>query len=110
MARRSKFGNKVTTAHGRKFHSKREAARHGELLLLNRAQELRDLECQVPFALNAPNGEPVGHYIADFTYWEKDPAGGWRFVVEDSKGWKTDLYRWKARHFLLQYGREIRET
>lgn len=106
---RSKYGAKKTKVDGITFDSKREAARYQELCLLQKAGEIRNLKLQVSFPLHAEGGELVGHYLADFTYDEWD-GEQWRSVVEDVKGFATELYRWKARHMKGQYDIAIRET
>lgn len=113
--RRTKYGNKRTTVGGITYDSKREAKRAGELELLQKAKAIGGLLRQVPFKLHTFSKEEqgmvvIGHYIADFTYWEYQDGGGEKYVVEDVKGMKTELYRWKARHMKAEYGIEIRET
>jgi hypothetical protein len=49
----------------------------------------------------------VGSYICDFVY-QTVPAGD--TIVEDVKGVRTDLYRWKRKHFEAEYGVTILET
>ena len=51
------------------------------------------------------NGALIGHYIADFVYWENDER-----VVEDCKGVKTPIYRIKCKLMKAIYGIEIKET
>lgn len=122
--RPSKFGNVRTNG----FASKREAKRYAELLLLEKAGVIRNLKIQPRFALAAAvisgglqeynagcvNGARVfGEYRADFSYEECDHANGhsgWRFIVEDVKGFRNQLYNWKRRHMKAQYEVEIRET
>jgi hypothetical protein len=48
----------------------------------------------------------VGHYVADFRY-RSGPQG--LLVVEDVKGVRTALYRWKKKHVEAQYGIQITE-
>jgi hypothetical protein len=48
-------------------------------------------------------------YRADFTYYELE-GGEWFYVVEDSKGHKTEIYENKKRLMKAIYGIEIRET
>lgn len=116
----SKYGNVRTKG----FASKKEARRYQDLRLLELAGEIKDLKVQPWFVLAAPvmptalhefNGAMVdgtsafGQYRADFSYFEKC-RGFWVFVVEDVKGHKTELYKWKARHMKAQYGITIREV
>lgn len=91
---------------GVRFASKAEARRYCELRLLEKAGEIRELELQPKFPLYAFCGGCVGHYIADFRY-----RAGTRgvLIIEDVKGVKTAMYRWKKKHFELQYGLQITE-
>ena len=91
---RSKYRNKPTVIDGRRFASKREARRYVALKLLERAGEISSLSCQVRYPLTV-NGLTVCSYVADFVY--RDRAGQ---VVEDSKGYRTPMYRLKK---LLMY-------
>lgn len=123
-----KYGAKPTTVDGIRFASKKEARRWSELVLLMKAGEVRNLRRQVWFVLLAPEihgaledinrgtvkgTRPIGRYVADFMY-ERVTRGGrpfaWEPVVEDAKGFKTDMYVWKKRHFETQYGVKILET
>jgi hypothetical protein len=114
-----------TTVDGITFHSKREAARYGELKLLEKAGEILDLKLQPSFVLMAPvirggveninegtieRVSPIGEYRADFSY----IANGYRpvldrLIVEDVKGFRTALYKWKKRHVERQYDITIHE-
>lgn len=105
---RSKYGAVKTTVDGIVFDSQREAARYHELKLLGLAGEIRNLEFQPRFPLHA-NGVQIGTYRADFAYEETTRYGGWFRVVEDVKGFKTPMYRWKAKHLKAEYGIQIRE-
>lgn len=105
MAKR-KYNNVPTVVDGRRFDSKKEAARYGELKLLQAAGHIADLACQPPFAL-VVNGVKVGKYIADFVY--RDCATGER-VYEDVKGVRTAVYKLKAKLVLALYGVAIREV
>ncbi len=87
------------------FASFGEAARWRDLTLLQQAGEIFSLERQVRFPLLCC-GVKLGHYVADFTYCTK--AG--EYVVEDFKGYKTPMYKWKKKHLKAQYGYEILET
>lgn len=88
------------------FPSQKEAHRYLELKLLERAGEIQDLRLQVPFVLlpKSKYGRPV-KYIADFVYTENG-----RQVVEDAKGYRTDLYKLKRRLMEELLGIEIKET
>lgn len=95
----------------RKFDSALEAARYGDLCLLQMAGQIADLQCQVRIALIGADGPILTetgkqmHYVADFTY--RDVASGLE-VIEDAKGFRTEQYRMK-RAVLAAMGMEIRE-
>lgn len=100
-----KYRNVPTVEHGRKFASRKEARRYGELLLLQKAGKIRGLDCQVPYPLTV-NGCKVGKYIADFVY--TDERG--REITEDVKGVKTAAYRLKKKLMRAIHGIEIQEV
>jgi hypothetical protein len=129
LSQRSKYGSVRTTVDGMTFDSKKEARRYGELKLLLKAGQIRNLKIQPHFALMAPvlsgavdnvnagkfeRVSPLGEYRADFSFDERTGVPhGWRFVVEDVKSpatRKKQLYVWKKRHFERQYGIAIREV
>lgn len=104
MERASKYHAKRTQAGGRIFDSKREAARYQELILLMRAGEITNIECQVPFLLQEKfkkNGKSIReiNYIADFVVTYKDG----HIEVEDVKGVRTEVYRLKKKLFEKRY-------
>lgn len=103
----SKYGNiKTVTSDGIKHDSIREANRWCELLLLQRAGMIQDLQRQVKFELiPKQEGERAVHYIADFVYTENGCK-----VVEDVKGMKTKEYRLKKKMMLYFHGIKIKET
>lgn len=107
----NKYGAKRTTIGTETFDSKAEAARWQELLLLQRARKITDLQRQVRVPLLAHGGGVIGHYKPDFVYYELDEHGRTtRKVTEDVKGGaatQTALFNWKARHFEAQYGYPI---
>ena len=117
-----KYGAVRTQVDGHSFDSKAEARRYAELRLLEKAGEIEGLELQPAFPLRvllttgtfagagaALAGEypTIGKYIADFRYFRLTPPMGW--VVEDVKGVKTALYRWKKKHAEAQFGITITE-
>lgn len=117
---KSKYHAQKTTVDGIVFASKKEAKRYGELKLLARAGQIRNLQLQpewplhVPALHRMPNAanemitSGVGVYRADFGYDER-VGESWRRVVEDVKGFKTPVYRLKKRMIEKTYGIEIRE-
>lgn len=110
-----KYGAKPMTVDGIRFASQKEARRYGELKLLQRAGEIHGLELQPAYWLMA-EGEtlkPIGTYRADFKYCQcrrGKKCDETRVVVEDVKGFKTPLYRWKKKHVEAQYGITISEV
>jgi hypothetical protein len=122
--RRSKYGAEKTTVNGEKFDSKREAKRYQQLLLLQRAGKIAGLERQVKYELIPEYREPdtIGprggrkkgkiieaarYYVADFAYYEVE-AG--ELIVEDCKGFRTDVYRLKKALMYDRYRIRIKET
>lgn len=108
--KRSKYGAQPTEVDGIRFHSKKEAGRYCLLKLREQAGEIRGLTLQVPLVLSAGNDKrtSIGKYLADFVY-EERIGQDWCHRVEDVKGFKTPLYRWKKKHVEAQYGISIRE-
>lgn len=114
MARRgaSKYHARKTVVDGITFDSKKEAKRYAELKLLERAGFIRDLKRQVRFEL-IPSFDVDGKhyrptlYIADFVYTDCKTGAE---VVEDCKGYRTDVYRLKAKMFAHKFGVSILET
>jgi hypothetical protein len=106
-----KYGAVRTAVDGVTFASKAEARRYAELKMREKAGEIRDLELQPKFPLCVRNrsqydDDLIGVYVADFRYRE-GPNGILR--IEDVKGMKTALYRWKKKHVEAQYGITITE-
>ena len=103
----SKYGNiKTVTSDGIKHDSIKEANRWCELLLLQRAGVITDLQRQVKFLLiPKQEGERAVYYIADFTYTENGER-----VVEDAKGMRTKEYRLKKKMMLYYHGNKIKES
>ena len=122
-----KYRNKKISYNGQVFDSKKEYRRYRELLLLQKANQIEDLDCQTKFVLipgqredseevykrGPKKGQPKpGNviekecaYYADFTYKEKG-----ELVVEDTKGVKTEAYKIKKKMMLYFYGIRIREV
>lgn len=108
-AKRGKYGATKTTVDGITFDSKREAARYSQLKLMQQAGEICGLTLQPKFPLLV-NGVKIGEYRADFSYSAGPRSGAkGRAGVEDVKGFKTAMYRWKKKHVEAQYGIQIQE-
>lgn len=110
MAGRSKYGNKLVVIGGRKFDSRAEAMRYLELVHQERAGEISELRCQVPFVLapsvlvrGASRKAPALRYFADFVFVRDGQT-----VIEDVKGAITEAYKIK-RHLMALNGHHITE-
>lgn len=102
-----KHGNQKTkrTVKGKvhEFDSLLEARHYDELLMRERAGQIKDLNIQVPFELIPTlkhNGKTLRKisYYADFVYLENGKK-----IVVDTKGFKRDVYKIKMRLFLMAY-------
>lgn len=101
---KAKYGNKKTVVDGYVFDSKIEAKRYNELKMLLRSGVVTDLTLQKVFLLQdgfiyANKKERTITYVCDFYY--KDKQGN--EIVEDAKGFKTDVYKIKRKLFLYKY-------
>jgi hypothetical protein len=103
----SKYNNSKTVVDGISFDSQKEAARYQELKLFERAGEVSNIERQVEYQLIPKQpGERAVKYIADFRYKAKEG----QTIVEDVKGYKTEVYKIKRKLMLYVHGIKIRET
>jgi hypothetical protein len=104
---KNKYGaKKVTAPDGEKFDSMKEYQRWGVLKLMQRAGMISDLKRQARFELiPKQEGETACTYIADFTYYQNG-----KYIVEDVKGCKTDVYKIKRKLMLWVHGIRIQET
>lgn len=93
-----------TTVDGIRFASKKEAARYGQLKLMEKAGEISELCTQTKYPLTV-GGTTVATYIADFTYRKQGST-----VVEDVKGVLTPVYRLKKKLMLAIWGIKIQEV
>jgi hypothetical protein len=89
-----------------KFHSEMEARRYDQLALMQHQRAIDSLRLQHRFALDM-NNEFITTYVADFSYFDAERQ---RFVVEDVKGVKTEVYRLKKKMMKAQYGIDIQEV
>jgi hypothetical protein len=117
-AGRSKYGAVKTTVDGITFDSKAEAARYVILKQMEKAGLIHRLLLQHRIGLFVATKTAgadlikIGVYIADFAYCTcatPNKCAGALGVVEDVKGMKTALYRWKKKHVEAQYGIQIIE-
>jgi hypothetical protein len=106
-----KFNAVRTEIDGHTFASKAEAKRYAELKLLEKAGKIGHLSLQPRYMLLVWDCEKkqdvqVGHYVADFSYWDMSEG---KTVVEDVKGVKTPIYRLKKKMVEHRYGITITE-
>lgn len=99
----SKYHNKKVQIDRFVFDSIKEGKRYRELKLLEHAGKITELELQPRFLLQESfrkNGKTYRkiEYIADFKYKENG-----RFIVEDVKGIKTDVFKIKQKLFEFKY-------
>lgn len=114
---KSIYINKKVVIDGIKFDSKKEAKRYRDLLLMQRAGEISDLELQPKFELirgvkfaGTNRAKPAIRYFADFAY--TDTKTGKR-IVEDVKSPVTKekpSYKMKRHMMLAIHGIEVLET
>ena len=117
----NKYNSKKVELDGLKFDSKKEAKRYSELILLERAGKIKNLQAQVKYELIPNQRDMSGRvieravvYIADFVYTDiSTPVH--RLVVEDVKGYRNAkggayaLYVIKRKLMLHKYGIRITE-
>ena len=102
----NKYFNKKVMVDGIKFDSKKESKRYEQLKILKKAGLIKDLELQPTFVLQPAyknnKGEKVRAitYKADFIYFDTHLD---QYIVEDVKGFKTDVYKLKKKLFEYQY-------
>lgn len=112
----TKFNNRKTVVNGITFDSKKEAARYAELLALEKAGQISDLEMQKKYELipsQRIDGKVVERaisYIADFVYKQ-----GGETIVEDVKGYRNPQaagyakFVIKRKLMLYVHGIQVRE-
>lgn len=106
----SKYHSKKAIVNGIEFDSRKEARRYSDLVLLERAGMITDLQRQVKFELipsQRIDGKVVERsvtYVADFVYKQHGKT-----VVEDTKGFKTKDYIIKRKLMLYIHGIRVKE-
>lgn len=101
--RANKFGAVRTCG----FDSKKEFNRYRELLLLEKAGEVSDIQTQVKFTLYGQKGSKICTYKADFVYTQKDGTK----IIEDTKSPITCTPVFKLKWKMLEdmYQEEIKK-
>ncbi|MGM9683146.1 MAG: DUF1064 domain-containing protein [Eubacteriales bacterium] len=106
----SKYHNRKITRDGQTFDSVKEYRVYCDLLLLERAGEITDLQRQVKYELipsQRVDGKVVERpcsYIADFVYTQNGVT-----VVLDTKGVRTKDYIIKRKLMLFLHGIRVKE-
>ena len=104
----SKYHSTKTMCYEKHLHdSKKEANRCNELHMLLKNGNISKLKVQVRIKLREAfrfQGKAIRNisYIADFTYYDKDEK---KFVIEDTKGYRTDVYKLKIK--LLMFNMRV---
>ena len=102
----NKYFNKKVVVDGIKFDSKKEAKRYTELKLLKKAGLIKELELQKIFEIQPKYTNNKGEniravtYKADFFYYDNKKEC---YIVEDTKGYRTDVYKLKKKLFEYVY-------
>ena len=108
----NKYRNKKIKINGQEFDSQLEYMRYCQLKILERAKEIKDLQRQVIFELQPKYKKGnktirAINYIADFVYIDAETG---QKIIEDTKGFKNDVYKLKKKLFEYIYkDLEIRE-
>jgi hypothetical protein len=106
--KQNKYKNKKVTVNGKVFDSKKEAKRYCELINMQQAGLIKDLETQKKFILldtfkkNGKTYRQISYY-ADFVYFDIYSK---KTIVEDvkaSKYFTTDVYKLKKKLFEYKY-------
>ena len=105
----NKYKNKKITINNITFDSKKESLRYQQLKLLERARVISNLELQKKYILQDKfelNGKKYREisYVADFVYIQDGKT-----IVEDTKGFRTEVYKLKKKMFMYKYKMEIKE-
>ena len=99
------YSNKKVILDDIKFDSKKESNRYMELKILEKAGLIKELELQKEFELQPrfkKNGKTYRKisYKADFYYFDNHLG---RYIVEDTKGYRTQVYMIKKKMFEYKY-------
>lgn len=125
-SRYNKYKAHKTVVDGIQFDSKKEARRYTELTLMEASGAISNLQRQVKFILipqqrakdevtitktgakRTVKGKVLERectYTADFTYFQDG-----KYIVEDTKGMRTDVYKIKRKLMLYVHGIQIKEV
>lgn len=101
----NKYNAKKVTHDNVVFDSIKEGNRYLQLRTLFRAGQIYELTLQPEYEFTL-DGEKMFSYFADFSYTEKNGTE----IIEDSKGFRTPIYKLKKRLIEKQHGIRITET
>lgn len=107
-----KYFNKKILVDNIVFASKKEAKRYNELKMLEKAHIISNLELQKTFELQPKYVNCIGQhiraitYVADFYYFDNEKQ---QYVIEDTKGFRTEVYKIKKKLFEYKYDMIIKE-
>ena len=102
----NKYFNKKVIIDGIKFQSIKEGKRYNELKILKQAGLIKELELQKTFELQPKYTNERGEHIraitykADFFYYDNEKE---QYIVEDTKGFRTEVYKLKKKLFEYTY-------
>lgn len=107
-----KYGNRKTVIDGLKFDSAAEARRWCDLVLLQKAGRITQLEREIPLQLvpgvklhGEVRARPAIRLVVDFRYTENGVT-----VWEDTKGMETPASRMKRHMAKALHGIDVRVT
>lgn len=110
--RKSKGNSKYHAQKSNGYASRKENRRANELKLLERQGLIKHLREQVRYEIIPRQYGPDGkllerpcYYIADFVYTDKNG----NLIVEDTKGYRTEVYKIKRKLMLYTHGIRITE-
>ena len=103
--KKSKYNNNKYEWEGIVFDSAKECNRYKHLLILLKQGIIGQLRLQVRYELNE-GGTHKYEYVADFVYIDVERG----LVVEDVKGYRTEVYKKKRRLMKKIHGIDIVEV
>lgn len=115
ISAQSKYRSRKYEVGDRTFDSEKEAKRYADLITLQKAGIIKNLELQKTYELIPTQRDESGkvieracYYYADFVYERCDGVK----IVEDvkSKATKTPLYVVKSKLMLYRYGVKVQEV
>ena len=101
----NKYNAKKITVDNITFHSKKEMARYCQLKIMLQTGLIKDLRLQIKYPVYI-SGKKMFTYIADFVYVSTDTG---ETIVEDVKGYRTDVYKLKKKIVEAVFNISIKE-